>query len=104
MNFRVGQLVICINDSFPLDKFDSSDVLPIKDSIYRVRELPVIIGLPLIRLEEIRNPVREATYGTYEAAFHRSRFKPLVDRPASISVFTEILDRGNAKPRDKVTA
>jgi hypothetical protein len=87
---------------------DARITYPSAEITYTVRDLVVAIdGLHCIRLSEITNPsfsIDRETGETTEAFFRASRFRPLEKKKTDISIFTEILDRENAKPRDKVTA
>ena len=88
MSFRVGQKVVCVDDSPP-----------------RYNHGPLLLGLPLKRatiytvrgfnpggymwLEEVVSGV--SPYLDYEGGYLVSRFRPLIEHKTDISVFTEML-------------
>jgi hypothetical protein len=93
MNFRVGQKVVCIraNGVDPLGIIASL----VLGATYTIRGIeceyrPDGAGL---WLEELRNPIWQ-WHGTRpsEASFCASRFRPVVERPTDISIFTRMLD------------
>lgn len=74
-NFKVGGLVICINDSFPsnLNFFK-----PTKGQIYTIRKIITFEnGEDGIVLEEIVNKKIKFKNGMYEPCFIIFRFKPI---------------------------
>ena len=107
MTFYVGQKVVCIDDNFdPLWKGPFSTghipILPTKGSVYTIRRIlpdfPFSNSVALgILLEEIVNAEVPLIGGVQEHPFGARRFRPVVERKTDISVFTEILDRENAK-------
>lgn len=103
MTFRPGQLVICINDSFNFNTFDPDAILPIKDSVYRIRETFVRDGKPQLRLCEIRNPVREYLSGRYECSFHPSRFRPIAKRKTDISIFKKMETPSRSRAKENAS-
>ena len=81
-----GQKVVCINDHFPLEVIPFYVRLPVKGTVYTVRD--VMLGVTLageegqiaITLEEIRNPVvPQQSGGAIERGFLAERFAPLQD-------------------------
>jgi hypothetical protein len=85
MTFRVGQRVVCVDDS----SHDRGGWHPRAD-IPQVGEVYTVAAIgrhrlqPAVRLREIRNAAHD---GFYRAR----RFRPAVERATDISVFTEIL-------------
>lgn len=80
MTFHVGQKVVCVDDGFKPELFYSDDVMPRRGEVYTIRDLEQIKGYPLLRVCEIRNKVRSYAHGRYECAFHRARFRPIVEK------------------------
>jgi hypothetical protein len=82
MSFKVGQEVVCVNDSF-----DTSDPnfyrvftqLPKKGITYTIREYDA----PSIKLEEVQNSEVPMDMGgitmTEEPGFNQNRFAPLIE-------------------------
>lgn len=116
MTFRVGQKVVCIDDSSTDPAIRASlqrdgMVWPIKGTIYTVRW----IGCwhfrdqyhPAVRLIEIVNPIIAWSDGTAdELAFISSRFRPLIERRSQtdISFALDILDKVNGKMKESQRA
>lgn len=106
MAFRIGQKVVCIDDSIPQGGTVYSPRLRCsfrllgdmdgltRGSIYTVRGIDVDWAdeLPVLFLEEIIRP----TLGTeqQETGFDQRRFRPLQERPqqTSIEVFKKLLN------------
>ena len=88
MAFHVGQFVECLCEFQPHGPY-YDEVLPKKGRIYTVRECLVAWGSEVLRLLEIRNPVRAYPRDTGEPAFESSGFRPVVD--SRIAVFRELL-------------
>ena len=86
--FRVGQKVVFIGGD------DRSGMpvsgLPVRGVVYTVTSFRiegVVVRVPMIELAELVAPPGYAT------GFNALFFRPAVDRPTDISVFTEILDK-----------
>lgn len=99
--FRVGQKVVCVDDVG--DRLNRWETLPVKGTIYTVRE----VLATSVRLYEIINEKgfyrRDDGLDTFdELSFKATRFRPIVSRPTSIAVFEEILR--SATRTDEVTA
>jgi hypothetical protein len=86
-----GQRVICVNDTFPASIRTLYKQLPVKDTIYTVRE--VFLGREKIvrggdtatvglLLEELTNPPDPFHQGKQELGFSSERFAPLAEVPA----------------------
>lgn len=112
MTFHVGQKVFCWYDGFgPRESAEVAGAIsfPEAGNTYTIREIRptitycgTVIGL---LLEEIVNVPLPYLGGVdhRELAFDQNAFRPLVEGQTDISIFTEILDRENAKPRKRVT-
>lgn len=74
---KVGDRVICIKDDW--QKAFRNEVLPQKDKVYTIRELTLYDGVAGVRLEEIRNEVKQYTNHSGECAFNRVGFVPIKD-------------------------
>ena len=86
-----GQKVVCVNDSFPELVRAIYKELPVKDTIYTIREVylgrekivkggdSATVGL---LLEELRNPPDPFHKGEQELGFSSERFAPLNELPA----------------------
>jgi len=85
---RQGSKVVCIDDSFPSEVFKYYIRLPIKNSVYVVRDIGVGVGLNgeageiVVYLESIENPC--STTPPYpERGFNAERFRE-VEPPAEV--------------------
>jgi len=98
MAFRIGQKVVCVNDTWRDTLIDCPGGVPVKGGVYTVRgfceHYPEITS---IYLEEIVNPPFKYLVGAYEPSFLAWRFRPVVERKTNISVFKEILNRTPTK-------
>lgn len=97
MTFHVGQKVECVDDA-SLNSLDEQEI--VKGSIYIVRW----VGMASGRTREFYGLKLQGVTRQDDQAFLAERFSPIVEKKTDISIFTEILDRENAKPRDKVRA
>lgn len=116
---QAGDRVVCINISGWRKRGYGDETLPVQGQTYTIREVFVIDGgvlvegqgiidLPMVRLVEIVNPVREYwPHGhdqpsmVVECGFAAHRFRPLVTTKTDISVFKKILaDAGNERVRE----
>lgn len=106
MSFQVGQKVVCVDDSGPIDgdprKVPGGDYVPNmirRGAIYTVRTVGFYPrwGEQGIRLHEVVNPIREYIGGNSEVCFAAHRFRPLIERKTDISVFTALLNNTPAK-------
>ena len=85
-----GQKVVCINDTFTPTIRALYQQLPVKDNIYRIREVflgrenivkggdSATVGLLLY---ELRNPADPFHHGKQELGFSSERFAPLQELP-----------------------
>lgn len=84
MTFRVGQKVVCVDDSVNPETVDYTPCRPRKGEIYTVRGLivqPHIEGYGMY-LEEIPNPaIIWSDQDELEWPFKPERFRPIVERP-----------------------
>jgi hypothetical protein len=87
MTFRVGQKVVCVDEStHDRGGWHPLSGIPQVGEIYTVTALGTHRGMPAVRLREIRN-------GAHDGYYRAKRFRPAVERKTDISVFTEILRR-----------
>jgi len=95
-NFRVGQKVVCINDTwneYHAQVVRALDVvLPVKGEIYTIRSIIVRPHRSDLLLHEIINPIIEYDIGPAEQHFNVLRFKPVVERKTDISIFKAMLN------------
>lgn len=103
MTFRIGQKVVCIADQWSRRAERRLQEYPVKGRVYTVRGLEHInygSGLGLL-LEEIVNPPRSwPDEADGEPGFMSTRFRPVVTRKTSISIFTEMLMPSPARSRE----
>lgn len=78
MTFRVGQKVVCVDDSRPVVGWAKQWLR--KGNIYEIRSIEPDGDIHLIEI------ARES--GT---PFYHSRFRPIVERKTDISIFTAML-------------
>jgi hypothetical protein len=74
---KVGSLVECVNDVFPIEHHEYIPNRPKKGQHYfirHVRERNVIVG---VLLEEISNPPVRFRNGTHEPTFKAERFREI---------------------------
>ena len=94
--FRVGQKVVCVDDGLHgLFNPPGYIIRPSLDGlaagrVYTVRWLGNKFGRPTVWLAEITRPIDP---DGIEAGYAVERFRPAVDRPTDINIFTEILDK-----------
>lgn len=74
--FKVGQKVICVDDS-PGDQKNLFTTWVKEGEIYTVRECKFLLGLYRVTVEEITNPIVYIPdiMGTLEAGFNAKRFR-----------------------------
>lgn len=91
--FRVGQKVVCVDGSphggyspFPAG-LDLEGL--VEGSVYTVRWTGIALGVPAIRLYEIKR--RTNRIMNAESVYAAARFRPAVERPTDISIFKEML-------------
>jgi len=89
MAFRVGQKVVCVDDSDWVASLLNMPNRPVRGRVYTVRGLYE----NAIYLEEISNPpqARWKNGDVAEACFFARRFRPVVERKTDISAFTKML-------------
>lgn len=90
MTFRVGQKVACIKAASIIPYIRPHDT--VNGRIYTVRDVYACpaTGKPALRFEEHINPIHP-TYGV-ECGYFAERFRPVVERKTSISIFTQMLN------------
>jgi hypothetical protein len=91
--FEVGQKVVCVDDRFPRAVLEYLRVLPLKGTVYTVRDV-----IPAqewggghtcaILLREIRNPPAPHRKEWGECGFDPRRFRPVESVEAEQFVFT----------------
>jgi hypothetical protein len=87
--FRVGQKVVCVDDSEPND-VNPSPVLGVVYTVASVRYITADIsidvgwGVTLVELHSIETD-------EWLAEYRATRFRPAVDRPTDISCFKALL-------------
>lgn len=102
-----GQKVICINDTFTPAIRALYKQLPVKDTIYTVRE--VFLGREKIvkggdsatvglLLEELKNPPDPFHQGEQELGFSSERFAPLNELPDEEAAVEEVVGVGAWAP------
>lgn len=94
--WRVGMRAVCVRGPMrPRYDFEQRVADVAIDSVYTIRGILHWGGDFGFHFEEIRNPIFHHHYddGSYEIAFHRSRFRPAIETKTDISIFTRILDR-----------
>lgn len=94
MNFRVGQKVVCVDDTY--STIGGSPSLLKYGAVYTVAAVGLYGGKhPHIDLREVPAPV--------PLAWEPRRFRPAVENKTDISIFTKILDDASRKvPVDAV--
>lgn len=99
-NFHVGQKVVCVSDDTKAPaghKVLTPIILPVIGKIYTIRHLMVghVDSKPCVLVDEIPDQTVEVlVHGVLlvgSIVFDASAFRPLVTRPTSISIFTDIL-------------
>src|SRR5277367_5453283 len=80
-NFNIGDKVVCVDDKFPPDISTLYTALPMKDSIYVVRDIRLGINLTLegdmsVLLIGLVNPKADSK-ANLERGFRADRFRPL---------------------------
>ncbi len=91
MNFRIGQKVVCIDDS-PATM--SGERHLVKGRVYEIEGFTAIGGLHLAGVPR----TDRHSWGEHRGWSPR-RFRPIAERKTDISTFTEILDRANKRER-----
>lgn len=94
MGYKVGQEVVCVNDSFDTSDPDFYRVftqLPKKDIVYTIREYDA----PSIKLEEVQNNEVPMDMGgitmNEEPGFNQNRFAPLISDSEEMAETTAIV-------------
>ena len=86
--FHVGQLVVCVNDTYPTNHL-LGEIYPVRGVVYTIRELPYRNNLHGLLLVEIVNEPRLYSDAFAEKAFDIRRFRPVVE--TRLDVFREML-------------
>ena len=103
MAFRVGQKVVCVDDSRGT-KYMPAGFGPSRSSnlhgltrgrVYTIRDLDTEEGILVCRVEEIIRPV-ESYYGK-EAWFAQGRFRPVAEKKTDIGFAHEILRKASKR-------
>ncbi|KQZ49739.1 hypothetical protein ASD54_12435 [Rhizobium sp. Root149] len=94
-NFTVGMKVVCIRPSGHLEFSCCCNTVPELGQVYTIRQIEKnpANGEIYFRLEEIVNPPRYYAEGYGEYCFHRSWFRPVVERKTDISIFRAMLNK-----------
>jgi hypothetical protein len=91
VNFHVGQKVVCV-DRGPNGRLYPGERNAVVGSVYTIREIIVSFDEGWgVYLAEIVNPVVTTATGHLERAFHKGRFRPIVETKTDISIFTAML-------------
>ena len=81
MSFKVGQKVICVDDSIPYGEvFRDFSYWIKKDQVYTVRRYYYmsLLNTYAVLLNEVKNPpIENSLLGKVEPAFRAERFRPL---------------------------
>ena len=80
-NYGVGDKVVCVDDKFPPDIGKLYDALPVKDTVYVVRDVRLGINLIMegdvsVLLVGLVNPKADSK-ANLERGFRADRFRPL---------------------------
>ena len=80
-NYGIGDKVVCVDDHFPPDISQLYDALPVKDSVYVVRDIRLGINLTMegdvsVLLVGLVNPKADSK-SALERGFRADRFRPL---------------------------
>jgi hypothetical protein len=90
MEYNVGDIVLCINDSFSYNAINYFKLLPIKHKIYTIRQIKYYSNNEIgFLLEEIINPLCKNTIKDYEPSFKSTRFKK-IDTPSIENILREL--------------
>lgn len=94
-NFRVGQKVVCVCKQWRPEYPHLHPTLPSYGRVYTIRNIysnaPYQDGAGL-HLVEIVSKKGMLPCGTlHEVGFHANKFRPAVEKPCDISVFTKML-------------
>lgn len=97
MTFRVGQRVVCVDDTIARGYGDEN--YPKRGDIYTIRAIMPFLsecGEAMFLLHEVTNSVRDYRTDDYslvrtEKPFGARRFRPLIERKTDISIFTAML-------------
>lgn len=90
MTFHVGQMVVCVDDSFR-GIIWRGEILPVKGQVYTIRSMYADGDAVGLRLEEIVNEQKVYSDGVNECAFNARYFRPV--KQTSIDCFTAILTK-----------
>lgn len=99
---KPGDRVVCVVDfefATKLAAIREGVTLPLLGQVYSIRDMCARLGEPCVRVVEIVNEQRfyEELGFADEQAFSARRFRPVVSRPADISIFTAMLTGQPAK-------
>lgn len=107
MTFRIGQKVVCVDDSggnyspWPISIDSTVDGLT-KNRVYHIRRVGKYRGAKVVWLAEINRGRCSNHPRAGEVGFARERFRPLIERKTDISIFTEILHNTKSPITEKV--
>lgn len=96
---RIGQKVICIDPTWGDGRGSQPRCpnVPVLNGVYTVRSISWFTAVRTegptcwIRLFEVVNPPNPSLKGPVEPYFEVEKYRPVVDRPTSIEIFTALL-------------
>lgn len=99
--YRVGQRIVCINDSFDVRQRATIPNLPKREKAYTVRDAfrvtrnGTVDGIWAVHLEELRNPnlPHPSGLGEFEPSFAAERFATLADDQAEAERQADVMLR-----------
>lgn len=86
---KVGSLVECVNDGFPIEHYEYIPNRPKKGQHYFVRHIRERDGNVGVLLEEISNPPVHFKNATREPTFKAARFREIVGLDEAIEELLE---------------
>lgn len=88
--FRKGQKIVCINENW--GSSIHNEIFPKKGEVYTLRcYCDCGRCSPGIFLNEIVNPPADYNGHFIEPSWHPGNFRPVVEKPTSIAIFTAML-------------
>ena len=96
MAFRIGQKVVCVDNSADVGRSWHPGERPIIDEIYTVERIGYSHGLLCAQLAELPRTCPEHKW------FRQTRFRPAVERKTDISIFTKMLTSETTKSLVKI--
>lgn len=94
---RIGQKVICIGGNWQRDF--PEEVMPVTGEVYTIRAIIHYDDFAGLQFFEIRNPALDYEDGTgpVECNFNATKFRPVVNGEADISIFKAMLNPSNLR-------